>query len=147
MGEPLLELRSATVDYRTAGGLVPAVRGVDLRIDAGQTLGLAGESGCGKSTLAMSVLRGESWHWTAQPGAWAAWLYLLVFGTLIAFNAYMVLLARTSASLAASYSLVNPVVALLLGVTLGRESVSAWEWLSAGVILVGVVILFVRRRE
>jgi peptide/nickel transport system ATP-binding protein len=57
MGEPLLELRSATVSYRTAGGLVPAVRGVDLRIDAGQTLGLAGESGCGKSTLAMSVLR------------------------------------------------------------------------------------------
>ncbi|MFI9379664.1 ABC transporter ATP-binding protein [Kutzneria sp. NPDC052558] len=57
MGEPLLELRSATVDYRTAGGLVPAVRGVDLRIDAGQTLGLAGESGCGKSTVAMAVLR------------------------------------------------------------------------------------------
>jgi peptide/nickel transport system ATP-binding protein len=57
MGEPLLELRSATVDYRTSGGVVPAVRGVDLRIDAGQTLGLAGESGCGKSTLAMSVLR------------------------------------------------------------------------------------------
>ncbi|MBB5897757.1 peptide/nickel transport system ATP-binding protein [Kutzneria kofuensis] len=57
MGEPLLELRSATVDYRTSTGLVPAVRGVDLRIDAGQTLGLAGESGCGKSTLAMSVLR------------------------------------------------------------------------------------------
>jgi peptide/nickel transport system ATP-binding protein len=57
MGEPLLELRGATVDYRTAGGLVPAVRGVDLRVDAGQTLGLAGESGCGKSTLAMSVLR------------------------------------------------------------------------------------------
>jgi len=57
MGEPLLEMRSATVSYRTAAGLVPAVRGVDLRIDAGQTLGLAGESGCGKSTLAMSVLR------------------------------------------------------------------------------------------
>ena len=38
------------------------------------------------------------------------------------------------------------VVALLLGVTLGHEIVSAWEWLSAGIILVGVVILFVRRR-
>ena len=57
MGEPLLQLRSASVEYRTSNGLVPAVRGVDLRIDAGQTLGLAGESGCGKSTLAMSVLR------------------------------------------------------------------------------------------
>jgi drug/metabolite transporter (DMT)-like permease len=66
---------------------------------------------------------------------------------LIAFNAYMVLLARTSASLAASYSLVNPVVALLLGVTLGRETVSVWEWFAAGVVLVGVVILFVGRRR
>jgi drug/metabolite transporter (DMT)-like permease len=109
--------------------------------------GFASELLCGGAALlVMSALRGESWHWTIQPSAWAAWLYLVVFGTLIAFNAYMVLLARTSASLAASYSLVNPVVALLLGVTLGRESVSAWEWLSAGIVLVGVVILFVGRR-
>jgi drug/metabolite transporter (DMT)-like permease len=109
--------------------------------------GFASELLCGGAALlAMSALRGESWHLPAQPGAWAAWLYLMVFGTLIAFNAYMVLLARTSPSLAASYSLVNPVVALLLGVTLGGESVSAWEWMSAGIILVGVVILFVRRR-
>jgi len=103
--------------------------------------------GGGVALLAMSALRGESWAWPTQPGAWMAWLYLVVFGTLIAFNAYMVLLARTSASLAASYSLVNPVVALLLGVTLGRETVSAWEWLAAGVVLVGVVILFVGRRR
>ncbi len=109
--------------------------------------GFASELLCGGvALLAMSALRGESWHWTVQPGAWAAWLYLVAFGTLIAFNAYMVLLARTSASLAASYSLVNPVVALLLGVTLGRESVSAWEWLSAAIILGAVVILFVGRR-
>jgi drug/metabolite transporter (DMT)-like permease len=109
--------------------------------------GFASELLCGGvALLAMSALRGESWQWTVQPGAWAAWLYLVAFGTLIAFNAYMVLLARTSASLAASYSLVNPVVALLLGVTLGRESVSAWEWLSAGIILGAVVILFVGRR-
>jgi len=57
----------------------------------------------------------------------------------------MVLLERTSASLAASYSLVNPVVALCLGVTLGGETVSPWEWLSAGVVLLGVVILFLGR--
>jgi peptide/nickel transport system ATP-binding protein len=56
-GDPLLELRGLTVDYRTPRGVVPAVRGVDLRLDAGQTLGIAGESGCGKSTVAMSVLR------------------------------------------------------------------------------------------
>jgi peptide/nickel transport system ATP-binding protein len=36
---------------------VPAVRGVDLEIAPGETVGLAGESGCGKSTIAASVLR------------------------------------------------------------------------------------------
>ncbi len=96
--------------------------------------------------LLISALRRESWHWPAQTGVWVAWLYLVVFGSLIAFSAYMLLLARTSASLAASYSLVNPVVALVLGVTVGAETVSSWEWLSSGVVMIGVVLLFLRRR-
>ncbi|QWF85017.1 dipeptide ABC transporter ATP-binding protein [Amycolatopsis sp. CA-230715] len=53
----LLEVRGLGITYRTAGGDVPAVHGVDLRLDPGDTLGVAGESGSGKSTVAMSVLR------------------------------------------------------------------------------------------
>ncbi|MEU6771226.1 ABC transporter ATP-binding protein [Streptomyces sp. NPDC046759] len=50
----LLEVRNLEVAY--PGGAA-AVRGVDLSLGAGQTLGVAGESGCGKSTLALALLR------------------------------------------------------------------------------------------
>ncbi|MBK0867032.1 ABC transporter ATP-binding protein [Saccharopolyspora sp. HNM0986] len=52
---PILELRGVSITYR--GAASPAVRDVDLSLEPGDTLGLAGESGCGKTTLAMSVLR------------------------------------------------------------------------------------------
>jgi drug/metabolite transporter (DMT)-like permease len=103
--------------------------------------------GGGVVLLLISALRGESWYWPTQTSVWVAWLYLVVFGSLIAFSAYMLLLARTSTSLASSYSLVNPLVALLLGVTVGGEAVSRWEWLSCLVVMIGVVLLFAGRRR
>ncbi len=126
-------------------GSVLSQRGFTL---APGSTGFASELLCGGAALLlMSAFRGESWHWPTQAAPWMAWLYLTSFGTLIAFTAYMLLLARTSTSVAASYTLVNPLVALCLGVTLGRESVSAWEWLSAAVVLIGVVLLFAARRR
>jgi drug/metabolite transporter (DMT)-like permease len=110
--------------------------------------GFATQMLCGGVVLLLiSAVREETWIRHVPTGAWLAWLYLLVFGSLIAFSAYMVLLARTSASLASSYALVNPVVALLLGVIVGGETVSKWEWLSVAVIMVGVMLLFVGRRH
>ncbi|WP_151082494.1 ABC transporter ATP-binding protein [Nocardioides cynanchi] len=54
---PLLEIRALHVTYATGEGGLPAVRGVDLTVDRGQIVGVAGESGCGKSTLASTILR------------------------------------------------------------------------------------------
>ena len=126
-------------------GSVLSQRGFTLAPGA---TGFASEMLCGGGVLLLiSALRGESWLWPAQPIAWFAWVYLVVFGSLIAFSAYMLLLARTPSGLAASYTLVNPVVALCLGVTVGHERVSAREWLAVGVILSAVVLLFWGRRR
>ena len=54
---PALEFRDVHITYRGADGDVPAVRGVDLTVEAGSSLGIAGESGSGKSTLISTVLR------------------------------------------------------------------------------------------
>ena len=54
--EPLLQIRDLEVGFQTQRGIVPAVRGVDLTLYAGQTLAIVGESGSGKSTTAQSII-------------------------------------------------------------------------------------------
>ena len=104
--------------------------------------GFASEMICGGGVLlAMAWLHGKTPAWPPQPVAVAAWWYLVVFGSLIAFNAYMLLLARASAGLASSYTFVNPVIAMLLGVAVAGEVITVYEWAAAGVVLVGVVLM------
>lgn len=54
--EPLLQIRNLEVGFETQRGIIPAVRGVDLTLYAGQTLAIVGESGSGKTTTAQSII-------------------------------------------------------------------------------------------
>jgi peptide/nickel transport system ATP-binding protein len=53
----VLEIQNLTTYYSTLRGFVRAAEGVNLEVDSGEALGLAGESGCGKTTVALSILK------------------------------------------------------------------------------------------
>jgi drug/metabolite transporter (DMT)-like permease len=91
--------------------------------------------------LLVSALRGESWTLLTAPRAMGAVLYLTLAGSLIAFSAYVFLVQNVSAALATSYAFVNPVVALLFGITLGGEHLSGGELLAIGLVLIGVTLI------
>jgi drug/metabolite transporter (DMT)-like permease len=108
-------------------------------------MGLASEMILGGIVLIVfAAVAGEFTTVAAMPAptprAIASWAYLVVFGSLIAFNAYMILLARASAALASSYCFVNPIIAMLLGIACANEKVTGFEWFAAGVVLLGVVL-------
>lgn len=105
--------------------------------------GFASEMLCGGAVLMLiSLVLGEKPTWPPAPMALAAWAYLVVAGSLIAFSAYLYLLAHASPALATSYAFVNPLIALFLGVVFASEVVTGGEWVSCGVILLGVFLIF-----
>lgn len=71
--------------------------------------------------------------------------YLLVFGSLIAFAAYVFLLRHATPARVGSYAYVNPVVAVFLGWALGDEPVGARTIVAATIIIAGVVLIVTQR--
>ena len=68
-------------------------------------------------------------------------LYLLVFGSLLGFSAYIYLLHHTRPALASSYAYVNPPVAVLVGVALAGETVTTLDIVGMVVILASVAAI------
>jgi len=104
----------------------------------------------GALLLLASVLTGE-WgrlHVAAMsPRSLLALGYLVVFGSLVGFTAYVWLLRNTTATRASTYAYVNPIVAVFLGWALAGESLTWQTLLAAAVIVASVVLISIGRAQ
>jgi drug/metabolite transporter (DMT)-like permease len=80
----------------------------------------------------------------AAPISWvsiAGWLYLVVFGSIVAFTAYVFLLQVSTPARVSTYAYVNPVIAVLLGFAIAGEPLTTRMMVAAAVIVSGVVLI------
>ncbi|HEX4469092.1 MAG TPA: EamA family transporter [Gemmatimonadaceae bacterium] len=97
----------------------------------------------GAAFLVVSLLAGEPRHFSlaaVTAPSWMGYLYLLTFGSLLGFTAYIYLLGATTPAKASTYAYVNPVVAVILGWAVVGEPLTP-RMLAAAAIILGAVAL------
>lgn len=118
-----------------------SVYGSRLSLPAGMMAGAMEMLAAGIILLIASWIRGETLHAMPDLSGFLALGYLSLFGSIIAISAYMYLIRNVAPAIATSYAYVNPVVAVLLGIGLNGESLSALEWLSLLIIIMAVLMV------
>ncbi len=120
------------------------------RIKASPLLATGMQMLCGGFLLLMLGLLAGEWqqlnfeHVSLQSAL--ALAYLIVFGSLIGFTAYLWLLRVTTPARASTYAFVNPVVAVILGWAIGGEPLTA-RALTATLMIVAAVVAIVLSRQ
>src|SRR5579859_1949080 len=121
------------------------------RLPSSQLLAAAMEMVAGGMILILAG--GAAGEWTRLVPAHisihsiVAWTYLVIFGSLIGFTAYVWLLQVSSPAHVATYAYVNPVVAVLLGWALAGEQITSRTLLAAAAIILAVAIIATRPAE
>ncbi|HEY8975171.1 MAG TPA: drug/metabolite exporter YedA [Burkholderiaceae bacterium] len=104
--------------------------------------------GGGLSLVVMATLHGERFDPAAVPASsWWALAYLVVFGSLVAYTAFVYVIGHARPALATSYAYVNPVVAVGLGALFVGETISAPILAGMAVILIGVALVMAGARR
>lgn len=85
-------------------------------------------------------------HFSPSAGSIAGWVYLVTFGSVVGYTAYVWLLASAPIGLVATYAYVNPVVAIALGVLFRGERLT-WTLGIGAVVVVSAVALVVRQES
>lgn len=109
-------------------------------------MNVAAQMLCASAALAvMALASGERLPIHVPATSIAALAYLAIFGSIIAFSAYLFLLRAVRPALSASYAYVNPPVAVLIGALIAGERVGALELAGMVVILLGVATITLAR--
>ena len=98
----------------------------------------------GIAFLPGSFIRGEvqGFDWASvSTEAWLSMGYLIVFGSIIGYSAYVWLLRVCTATQVSTYAYVNPVVAVLLGILFANENITWIQITGLAIILVSVLII------
>jgi drug/metabolite transporter (DMT)-like permease len=102
----------------------------------------------GALLLVLSLATGEASRVDLAGVSWRSvlsLLYLVIFGSLVAFSAYVWLLRNATAAAVSTYAFVNPVVAVFLGWAMAGEEVTSRTLLAAAIIIGAVVVITVGR--
>lgn len=98
----------------------------------------------GAMLLLVSAFSGEMWSFdisTVSAVSFASLMYLIVFGSLIAFTSYIWLLKESTPARVSTYAYVNPVIAVFLGWLLAGELLNARIGIAAAIIVAGVALI------
>ena len=99
----------------------------------------------GAMLAVLGLARGERIVAAPPSDAILALLYLSLVGSIVGFGAYVYLLDTVRPSIATSYAYVNPVVAVVLGITIGNERLTGAAWVALPLIVIGVVLVLSSR--
>jgi drug/metabolite transporter (DMT)-like permease len=95
----------------------------------------------GLALVLVGVIMGESWDSaTITASSWGGWIFL-VFASAIAYSAYVWLIGHAPMSLVSTYAYVNPVIAVLLGFFILKESITTDVVLGLTIVVGGVVLV------
>lgn len=132
---------AALILFAAASWAFGSVWSKSLPLPSGAMASAAEMLAGGAALLIGSALSGERMTQMPTTAGWAALAYLVFFGSILAFSAYLYLLKNVRPAAATSYAYVNPAVAVLLGIVFAGERIGVEECLAMAVIIGAVALI------